>query len=109
MFGQGGMTSLEALRASTLKGAQYLGLDKEIASLEPGKLADLIVLDRNPLENLQNSHSVRYTMVNGRLYDAATMNEIGNHARTRKAFWFNQPGTETWGPAATEALSHNDD
>ncbi len=109
MFGQGGMKPLEALRSSTLAGAKYLGLDKEIGSLEPGKLADLIVLDRNPLENLQNTHSVRYTMVNGRLFDAATMNEVGNHPRTRKPFWFSQTGKEAWGPAATEAMSHTDD
>jgi imidazolonepropionase-like amidohydrolase len=109
MFGQGGMKPLDAIRSATIAGAKYIGLDKEIGSLEAGKLADLIVLDRNPLENLHNSHSVRYTMVNGRLFDAATMNEIGNHPRTRKPFWFGQPGTESWGPAATEALSHNDD
>ncbi|HEX8705827.1 MAG TPA: amidohydrolase family protein, partial [Myxococcaceae bacterium] len=61
MFGQGGMKPLQALRAGTLSGAQYLGLDKDIGSLEAGKLADLIVLDKNPLEDLRNSDSVRYT------------------------------------------------
>jgi imidazolonepropionase-like amidohydrolase/Tol biopolymer transport system component len=109
MFGQGGMTPLQALRSATLSGAQYLGLDREIGSLEVGKLADLIVLDANPLENLGNTRTVRYTIVNGRVFDAATMNEIGNHPRTRKAFWFQQPGNEVWGVAATEAISHNDD
>ncbi|HYI10088.1 MAG TPA: amidohydrolase family protein [Thermoanaerobaculia bacterium] len=109
MFRQGGMTPMEALRAATLDGAKYLGMDREIGSLEPGKLADLIVLDRNPLESPQNSHSVRYTMVNGRLFDAATMNEVGNHPRTRKPFFFQTVGGETWGAAATEAVSHSDD
>ena len=109
MFQQGGMTPHEALRAATLSGARYLGMDADIGSLEPGKLADLIVLDANPLQNIRNTHSVRYTMVNGRLFDAATMNEIGNHPRTRKAFFFQLPGNETWGPAAAEAISHVDD
>ena len=109
MFAQGGMSPHQALRAATLQGAQYLAMDKEIGSLEPGKLADLIVLDRNPLENIRNTHSVRYTMLNGRLFDAETINELGNHPRTRKAFFWEMPGNETWGPAATEAISHTDD
>jgi imidazolonepropionase-like amidohydrolase/Tol biopolymer transport system component len=109
MFEQGGMTAHESLRAATLDGARYLGLDREIGSLEVGKLADLIVLDRNPLENIRNTHSVRYTMVNGRLYDAATMNEIGNHPRERKPFFFELAGGETWGAAATEAMTHDED
>jgi imidazolonepropionase-like amidohydrolase len=109
MFNQGGMTPHESLRAATLDGARYIGMDRDIGSLEAGKLADLIVLDRNPLENVQNTHSVRYTMVNGRLFDAATMNEIGNHPRARKPFFFEMSGGETWGAAATAAMSHTDD
>ena len=85
---QGGMTNMEALRAATLNGAHYLGLDDDIGSLEVGKLADLIVLDANPLENIRNTNSVRYTMVNGRLFDAATMNETGNQMKERLPFWW---------------------
>jgi imidazolonepropionase-like amidohydrolase/Tol biopolymer transport system component len=101
MFTQGGMTPLEAIRSATLNGAHYLGLDKDIGSLEPGKLADLIVLDANPLENIRNSESVRYTMVNGRMFDAATMNEIGNHPRARQKFYFEIDGNEGWARSAT--------
>ena len=68
----------------TLDGARYLGLDKDLGSLEAGKLADLIVLDTNPLEDLHNSRTVRYTMVNGRLYDAATMNEVWHAAEAAR-------------------------
>ncbi|PVY42980.1 imidazolonepropionase-like amidohydrolase [Pontibacter virosus] len=88
MLQQGGMTNLEALRAATLNGAEYLGMGKELGSLETGKLADLIVLDQNPLENIQNSEHVRYTMVNGRLFDAATLNETGNYDRKPGKFWW---------------------
>ncbi|MGK7391646.1 MAG: amidohydrolase family protein [Candidatus Cyclobacteriaceae bacterium M2_1C_046] len=86
----GGMTNMEALRSATLNGANYLGMDDEIGSLKAGKLADLIILDKDPLEDIRNTNSVRYTMVNGRLYDAATMNETGNVERERTKFYWEQ-------------------
>ncbi len=88
MFVQGGMTPLEAIRSGTLSGAEYLGLDKDLGSLEAGKLADLIVLDKNPLENIQNSETITYVMKNGRLYNAKTMDEIGNHPKKRGTFYW---------------------
>ena len=88
MLQQGGMTNLEAIRCATINGARALGLDGEIGSLEKGKLADLIVLDRNPLENIRNSESIDMVMLNGRLYDAATLNEIGNHPKDRLKFYW---------------------
>ncbi|MBI4890591.1 MAG: PD40 domain-containing protein [Acidobacteria bacterium] len=88
MFEQGGMTPHQALKCATIQGAWYLGLDKDIGSLEPGKLADLVVLEKNPLVNLRDSERVRYTMVNGRLYEADTMNETGNRVKQRAKFFF---------------------
>ena len=88
MLHQGGFSEMEALKSATLMGAEYIGMDHEIGSLEVGKIADLIVLDKNPLENIYHSESVRFTMINGRLYDCETMNEIGNYDRPRhKFFW----------------------
>jgi imidazolonepropionase-like amidohydrolase/Tol biopolymer transport system component len=88
MLQQGGMTNLEAIRCATILGARALGLGDEIGSLEKGKLADLIVMDRNPLENIRNTESINMVMLNGRLYDAKTLNEIGNHPRERaKLYW----------------------
>jgi hypothetical protein len=92
MFGQGGMTPLEVLRCGTLSGAQYLGLEADLGSLEPGKLADLVVLAGNPLQDLHQTENVAMVMVNGRLYDAETMNETGNHPRARQPFWWQRPG-----------------
>jgi imidazolonepropionase-like amidohydrolase/Tol biopolymer transport system component len=95
MLQQGGMSNLQALRCATLNGAVYLGLEKQIGSLTTGKLADLIVLDKNPLEDIRHSEAIRYVMVNGRLYDAATMHETGNYDRKRGLFWFEQAGAQT--------------
>jgi len=81
MFVQGGMTPLEAIRASTLDPAKYLGLDKNVGSLEVGKLADLMVIDGDPLKNIRDSDKIDYTMINGRLFNAATMNEVGKKQR----------------------------
>lgn len=88
MMQQGGMSNLEALKTATINSAQSLGLDDWIGSLQAGKLADLLVMDKNPLENILNTESIRYTMVNGRLYDAEQMNEEGNYKKPRgKFFW----------------------
>ncbi|BAU55190.1 amidohydrolase family protein [Mucilaginibacter gotjawali] len=90
MLVQGGMSPMQALRCATMNGAAYLGMDKEIGSLELGKLADLVVLDDNPLDNIRNSDKIKYVMVNGRLFDASSMNEIGNREKVRQPFWWQQ-------------------
>ncbi len=104
-LGEGGMSTHRILRAATLNGAKTIGLDKQIGTLEAGKLADLIVLDANPLENIRNTNTVRYTMVNGRLYDSLSMNEIGNYDRPRTRFYWELEDykgidwNEAWGGA----------
>ncbi|WP_428330738.1 amidohydrolase family protein [Mucilaginibacter sp.] len=88
MLTQGGMTPMQALRCATINGASYLGMDKEIGSLEVGKLADMVILNDNPLDDIRNSDKIKYVMVNGRLYDADSMNEIGNRDKPRLRFWW---------------------
>jgi imidazolonepropionase-like amidohydrolase len=107
MLQQGGMTSHEALRAATLHGAQYLGLDGDLGSIEPGKLADLVVLERNPLESVRNSESLRYVMVNGRLYDADTLAQLGNHPAAAPPLAWQRGGSIIGASlAGTEAAGH---
>ena len=92
MFTQGGMSNHDALRTATINPAKYIGMGDHFGSLEIGKLADLIVIDGNPLEDIFDTENVVYTMMNGRLYDASTMNEIGNHQRERLPFWWEREG-----------------
>lgn len=103
LLAEGGMSNLHVLRAATLNTANTLGIDQQLGSLEVGKLADLIVLDQDPLADIHNTNSVRYTMVNGRLYDSLTLNEIGNYDRPRTKFYWEMQEThgidwnEAWG------------
>jgi Tol biopolymer transport system component len=91
MHTMGGVPARDVLRAATINGAISLGLDKDIGSLEVGKLADLQVLDRNPINDIQNTLSIRYVMKNGRLYEGNTLNEIWPRMRkVPKQWWWDQ-------------------
>lgn len=70
---EGGMTPHEALRVGTLNGARALGLDADVGSLEPGKLADLVILERNPLDDIRALGSISGVMRGGELFDAPTL------------------------------------
>jgi imidazolonepropionase-like amidohydrolase len=88
MMVQGGMSPMEALRVSTINGADYIGMGRDLGSITTGKLADLVILEKNPLDNIQNSESVVKVMLNGRLYDTTTLNEIVTGNRKRQPFWW---------------------
>jgi imidazolonepropionase-like amidohydrolase/Tol biopolymer transport system component len=91
-LGSGGLTPHQTLRVVTLYGAEAIGLQQDLGSIEPGKLADLLVLDGNPLVDLRQTKSLRYVMKNGELFDANTLDAVWPEARPLpKPFWW---GTE---------------
>jgi imidazolonepropionase-like amidohydrolase/Tol biopolymer transport system component len=87
-FAQGGMSAVEALRAATITPARALGYEADLGSLEEGKLADLVILDADVLSDIYQSDHISHVMLNGRLYEASSMDEILTGDRKTKPFYW---------------------
>jgi imidazolonepropionase-like amidohydrolase/Tol biopolymer transport system component len=87
-FVRGGFSPLQALRAATILPARKLGFEKDIGSLEAGKLADLVVLDADPLSDIRNSDKISGVMINGRLFEPMTMNEVSTGKKVRAPYYW---------------------
>jgi hypothetical protein len=89
----GGWTPAEALRAATLGSAKAIGREADLGSIEVGKVADLVMLDRDPHANIRNSLAIALVMQGGRLYDAWTLDELWPQARPfgRPWYWDDRP------------------
>ena len=86
--GTNGIVNHDVLRAATVSGAEAIGLEQELGSLAVGKLADLVILDRDPLVNIRHTNTIRYVMKNGELYEGDTLKPIWPQARAAPAFWW---------------------
>ena len=107
MFKLGGMSNMEALRTGTINPARALGLDRDLGSLEPGKLADLVILDANPLENIRNSDKVTMMMIGGRLLDS-NLDDTATPTRKRRPLWFETGAGGNYSEGATIGVPQED-
>jgi len=104
-FVRGGWSPIEALRAATIMPATSLGYAKDIGSLEVGKLADLVVLDADPTQDIRNSDKVYRVMLGGHLYDPLTLDEVDTGTRKKEPYWWQAEGK---GSAGGTAIGHGD-
>ncbi|MDE2782659.1 MAG: amidohydrolase family protein [Gemmatimonadota bacterium] len=90
----GGIGELDALRMATILGAEAIGLDEDLGTIETGKLADLVILDANPLDDIRNTNRIAMVMMNGRLFDAETLAEQypGDREVGPMWWWDDEPG-----------------
>lgn len=84
----GGLTNWETLRAATIHGAEALGYAQDLGSIEVGKLADLLVLKKDPLENIRNTNTIRYVMKNGEMWDGESMDQVWPQQKKLPDMWW---------------------
>jgi len=106
-FALGGMSNLQALRTATINPARAHGLDRDLGSIEPGKLADLVVMDKNPLDDIHNTTSISFTMINGELLDS-NLNAVAGGTHRERPFWFQQSAGGAYSEGTTVSVPHED-
>jgi Tol biopolymer transport system component len=84
----GGLSNMEVLRSATIHGAEAMGLAQDLGSIEPGKLADLVILNKNPLDDIHNTNTVRYVMKDGELFEGDTLKEVWPVEKPLQPLWW---------------------
>ena len=108
-FVRGGWSNIDALRAATIMPAISLGYQKDVGSLEVGKLADLVVMDADPTQDIRNTEKIHRVMLGGRLYDPLTMNEVETGNRVRPPYWWaGEGGANGYGAGLSTTHGHGD-
>lgn len=87
-FAKGGFSPLEALATATTAPAKHLGFDQDLGTIEVGKLADLVIMNANPLDDIRNSDDIAMVVLNGRIYDALSMHEVHSGERKRTPYFW---------------------
>ena len=98
-FVLGGMSPMQALKAATINPARYMGLARDIGSIEAGKLADLLIVDGNPLEDIRVTDDIAYVVLNGRIYEGGTLAEKVTGERKLAPFYWSGANESHWKPS----------
>jgi Tol biopolymer transport system component len=88
MLASGGMSPLEVLRCATVNGSKIVGRPADLGSIEPGKLADLVILDKSPLDDIHNTNTIHWVMKNGELFEGDTLNQVWPEQKKLEPLWF---------------------
>ena len=92
----GGMTPREVLKAATIDGAEIIGLRQDVGSIEPGKMADFVIMAKNPLEDIKNSNTIKWVMKNGELFSGDTLDQAYPVEKKLPAdFWWWKDATKS--------------
>jgi len=79
---------MEVLRCATSNGAKIVGRPQDLGSIEAGKLADLVIFDKNPLDDIHNTNTIRWVMKNGELFEGDTLDQVWPEQKKLEPLWF---------------------
>ena len=88
MLASGGMTPLEVLKCATVNGSKIVGRPDDLGTIEPGKLADLIIFDKSPLDDIHNTNTIHWVVKNGEVFEGDTLNQVWPEQKKLEPLWF---------------------